>query len=577
MRKDGQRHGCGAATRQRQQRHQRQLCEAAPLNPQRFQCTPGRPLSAAHCERWRSLGCLCEMTSLLRIAAGKGGCPPIHAIVEVLGAPPGHPQAEELAVSTADGSEGTVPIPPDAKPGQTLRVVVPSAYPNWGAGPTKYAGDWVATYAAGAHAPGRGTWANERISPRIHSDPGFVLRQAHIDGGEPPNPAAERFRRAAERRNAAHVLAAKRHQARLTDGTPPPESLGGISVDEVREKAAEVVRLHAELVDAGGSGGNAIAQASAQPGRMAVGRPDSVVAAAERLRTRMAEGGAARHEAVTDLRFICRQNLRSVEREHQTAAGSAGVVEMLCEMIAAEQPLAIEQDERAAATWLLAQLCFKHRSNCARVIGCSNSLSSIINQAAESDTALRPARVALNQSGPKAAAFSLLCNLVLYGPDGTGTSVVEAGAVQAALTVLAAYENDILESESPDESDSDDGRTALEKWLNSSATRASSAQVSHASGLADHAPSHRATRGPETSRSEGPSVDLEMLLKAVILLESLAGCDDCRTRLVEAGVPDALQPLVTMSGLSTGHLPGQRVPFAGTSLGAVAARALADL
>ena len=68
-----------------------------------------------------------------------------------------------------------------------------------------------------------------------------------------------------------------------------------------------------------------------------------------------------------------------------------------------------------------------------------------------------------------------------------------------------------------------------------------------------------------------------MLLKAVILLESLAGCEDCRTRLVEAGVPDALQPLVTMSGLSTGHLPGQRVPFAGTSLGAVAARALADL
>jgi hypothetical protein len=517
------------------------------------------------------------MASLLRIAAAKGGCPPTHATVEVPSVQPGRPRLEEVAVSAADGSQGTVPIPPDAVPGQTLRVVVPSAYPNWGAGPTEYAGDWVATYQAGAHAPGRGTWATERVSPHIHSDPGFVLRQGQIDGGEPPNPAAERFRRAAERRNAAHVLAAKRHQARLTGGTLLPDGLGGASVDEVREKAAEAVRLHTDLVDAGGNGGVAIAQASAQPGRTAVGRPESVVAAAERLRAGMADGSAARHDAVADLRFICRQNLRSVEREHQTAAGSAGVVELLCEIIAVEQPVAVEQEERAAVTWLLAQLCFKHRANCARLTDSSISLSSIVRQATESESARPAARGVMDPSGPKAAAFSLLCNLASYGPDGTGTSIVQAGAVRAALAVLAAYETDILESESSDESDSDDGRTVLEAWLKSSATRASSSQVSDASDSADCGPAHRATRGPEISRSEGPSVDLQLVLKAVVLLESLASCEECRTSLVEAGVPDALHPLVMMSGLSTGHLPGQRVPFAGASLGAVAARALADL
>ena len=509
------------------------------------------------------------MTSLLRIAAAKGGCPAIHATVVVPSAQPGCRRPEEIAVIAVDGSEGTVPIPPDAEPGETLRVVVPSAYPNWGPGPKEYAGDWVATYSAGNHAPGRGTWATERIPPHIHSDPGFLLRQGQIDGGRSPNASAERFRRAAEDRNATHTLAAKRQQEHTTGGTASPI---GATLDEVREKAAEVVRLHTDLVE-GSHGGGPVTLASVQPGRTAVGRSDSVVAAVERLRTGMVEGGAACHEAIADLRFVCRQNLRPVEREHQTAAGTAGAVELLCEMIAGHHPVPAEGEERAAATWLLAQLCFKHRANCARVLAYRDSLHAIVRSSMESQlqTARRIIVRARDQSGPRAAAFSLLCNLASHGPDGTGNSIVQAGAVGAALTVIAAYETDMLEPESSDESDSDDGRTVL------GATQTSSAQGSDKPGTTDKTPRRGATRAPEVLHAEGPRVDLELVLKAVVLLESLASCDECRTSLVEAGVPDALHPLAMMSGVSTGHLPGQRVPFAGASLGAVAARALADL
>lgn len=504
------------------------------------------------------------MTSLLRIAAAKGGCPASHATIVVPSAQPNCRRPEEIAVIAVDGSEGTVPIPPDAEPGQTLRVVVPSAYPNWGPGPKEYAGDWVATYPAGNHAPGRGTWATERIPPHIHSDPLFLLRQGQIDGGEPPNAAAERFRRAAEDRNATHSLAARRQQDDATGDMASP------TLDEVREKAAEAVRLHTDLVE-GGRGDVPVTPASVPPGRVMLGRPDSIIAAVARLRTGMVEGGTACHEAVADLRFVCRQNLRTVEREHQTAAGTAGAVELLCSMIADQHPVLAEGEERAAATWLLAQLCFKHRANCARVLAYRDSLRAIVRQAMESQlqTARRIIVGARDQCGPRAAAFSLLCNLASHGPDGTESLIVQAGAVGAALTVIAAYETDMLEPKSSDESDSDDGRTVL------GAT--SSAQASDKPSTMDKTPRRRATRAPEVLRSEGPRVDLELVLKAAVLLESLASCDECRPSLVEAGVPDALHPLAMMSGVSTGHLPGQRVPFAGASLGAVAARALAEL
>ena len=75
---------------------------------------------------------------------------------------------------------------------------------------------------------------------------------------------------------------------------------------------------------------------------------------------------------------------------------------MLCEMIAVEQPVTVEQEERAAATWLLTQLCFKHRANCARVIGSSVTLGSIVRQATESESTTSRTR----SSGPVWANFS---------------------------------------------------------------------------------------------------------------------------------------------------------------------------
>lgn len=521
------------------------------------------------------------MTSLLRILAGKGGCPPSHATVTVPSVQPGCRRPEEIAVTAADGSEGTVPIPPDAAPGQTLRVVVPSAYPNWGPGSTTYSGDWVATYAAGAHAPGRGMWATERISPHIHSDPGFVLRQAQIDGGDPPDAAAERFRRAAERRNAALTLAAKQHHTHTAGDVASPGGQGNAALDELRERNAEVVRLHADLVDAAGIDTGASAKVPAQSVGIDVGRPDSVVAAVERLRTGMVEGTSARSEALEDLRFVCRQNMRQLEREHQSAAGGAGAIELLCEMIAGEQLISVGEEERAAATWLLAQLCFKHQANCVKFLACSKILHVILCQA--NGGQLRVAQpCATDKSGLRAAAFSLLGNLASHGPDGTTISMVQAGAVGVALTVLAAHESSgalrpKLETPSSDESDSDDemvGRGFTWK----SSVLPPTLQPGIESGMSDAKSGSGAPREPELVQPhKDVKVDLGLVLKAAIMLESLANCDECRSDLIAAGVPAALRPLAAMSGLSTGHLPGRRVPFAGASLGAVAARALADL
>ena len=489
-----------------------------------------------------------EMTTLLRIAAAKGGCPPAHATVTVPNVAPGAPQPSTLAVRAADGSEGTVPIPPDAAPGQTLRVAVPSAYPNWGPSQDEYAGDWVAKYDAGAHAPGRGTWTTERIAPRIHADPGFLQRQARIDGGEPPNAAAERFRTAAQRRNATVSLVAKRQQAIGAGGAPSVDGLArGATLAELRERNAEVVQLHADLV----------AEASAQPGRLTVGAPDSVAAAVGRLRSE-----ATRRAAVTELRFICRQNVRSIERAHQTAAGEAGAIELLCDAIGRERSAAAKtgivetEEESTAATWLLAQLCFKHRANCERLLDHSRSLETIVRQiiGIGQRKGSRLVLHAANESGLRAASFGLLCNLSSHGPDGTATAILQVGGARAALAVLAAF----------------DATGALRPKLER--------QASAESDKPPEASRQGASREPElVGPYDGPEVELGLVLKAVLLLESLANNEECRAGLVDAGVAAALRPLATLSGLSTGHLPQQRMPFAGASLGAAAARVLAEL
>ena len=76
------------------------------------------------------------MSVALRVAAAKGGAPaPLHATVVVPAGPDGRAPASIPLHVALDGSEGSVPVPPGARPGDRLRVVVPTAYPNWGPAP----------------------------------------------------------------------------------------------------------------------------------------------------------------------------------------------------------------------------------------------------------------------------------------------------------------------------------------------------------------------------------------------------------------------------------------------------------
>ena len=76
------------------------------------------------------------MSVALRVAAAKGGAPaPLHPTVVVPAGPDGRAPSSIALHVALDGSEGSVPVPPGARPGDRLRVVVPTAYPNWGPAP----------------------------------------------------------------------------------------------------------------------------------------------------------------------------------------------------------------------------------------------------------------------------------------------------------------------------------------------------------------------------------------------------------------------------------------------------------
>ena len=66
-----------------------------------------------------------------------------------------------------------------------------------------------------------------------------------------------------------------------------------------------------------------------------VGGAEQVVASVRRFGT--AKSVDERRRAVAQLRFICRQNIRSVEHAHQSAAGNAHAIELLAEALGYEQ------------------------------------------------------------------------------------------------------------------------------------------------------------------------------------------------------------------------------------------------
>ena len=222
------------------------------------------------------------MASAIRILSGKGDAPwPLHATLTVPADAHGGVGGDLLALRAPDGSEGIVVVPPDAPAGETLRVIIPTAYPNWGANAecvapstcvccapsfaaaryrarvshphraagcrSAYDGDWVSEYSAGDHAPGRGTWGSQRPLARIHCDASYNERKGLLAAAEPGaaswtggdarageadlDRAAWRFREAGVRRDEAQTrtLQAREGTAQAARcvpaaGCPPADS-----------------------------------------------------------------------------------------------------------------------------------------------------------------------------------------------------------------------------------------------------------------------------------------------------------------------------------------------------------------
>ena len=155
------------------------------------------------------------MSVALRVAAAKGGAPaPLHATVVVPAGPDGRaPSSISLHVAL-DGSEGSVPVPPGARPGDRLRVVVPTAYPNWGPAPRCAPAPLPASCAANASADRARACAADgcraccAASTRATGWPS--TRQA------PTPPIGARGRRSASRRASSATPASYSGRARST-------------------------------------------------------------------------------------------------------------------------------------------------------------------------------------------------------------------------------------------------------------------------------------------------------------------------------------------------------------------------
>ena len=166
------------------------------------------------------------MSVALRVAAAKGGAPaPLHATVVVPAGPDGRAPASIPLHVALDGSEGSVPVPPGARPGDRLRVVVPTAYPNWGPAPR------CAPAPLSASAPAH---ASVLPTPRlIVREPALLTGAARCAASTratgwpstrqaPTPPIGARGRRSASRRASSATPASYSGRARSTEESSRP-------------------------------------------------------------------------------------------------------------------------------------------------------------------------------------------------------------------------------------------------------------------------------------------------------------------------------------------------------------------
>jgi len=309
----------------------------------------------------------------------------------------------------------------------------------------------------------------------------------------------------------------------------PDETVAGL-----RARAAEAARLQAELVSAREDP----APAAPRPGSVSVGAAQGVVAAVEQLRGGWAQP-AVRRDAVAELRFVCRQNLRHVEKAHQSAAGEAGVLELLCRLLCGgsgdrpEEPEPeVVEEERVEVTWLLAQLCFKHTPNCERLLddggGCAGGVAAAVRQVEALPGGAGAAgggqgRFGLvlretNVSGLRAASLALLCNLAAHASEGQGLRIVEAGGGAAAVAVLRAlHATGAMQSHHAAEAHVSE--RLADRRSAAGGTRAGSGRAERRDARAGRVGAPR--EATVVTAYDGPELELGVALKAALLLENL--------------------------------------------------------
>jgi hypothetical protein len=153
-----------------------------------------------------------------------------------------------------------------------------------------------------------------------------------------------------------------------------------------------------------------------------VGNPEAVAASVRRLEA--ATTPLARQRCVGELRFLCRQNERAVEHKYQSAAGQAGALEQLSALLMSGDDaidVAAEQQQQHAVLRLLSQLCFRHRSNCKRLLSarCSGIIDAAVSCVEAEPVVGGAAGLVLRESdaaGLRAASMALLCNLASNAP-----------------------------------------------------------------------------------------------------------------------------------------------------------------
>jgi hypothetical protein len=165
--------------------------------------------------------------------------------------------------------------------------------------------------------------------------------------------------------------------------------------------------------------------------------------------------------------------------------------------------------------------------------------------------------------------------------EGQGLRIAEAGGgVRAAVAVLRALEHSgimlHLQPQPAELSSDEEGEVV------SGATASARDDEGHPAVAyrSVRAPLHAAAAGGGDIPLPGPfAINTELVVPTLTLLEILAHRPErgCASLMARSGAMALLRPLTLLAGLFTGQVQQQRVPVAGSSVGAIAARTLSRL